>query len=137
MYQTQSKSVLFRPVMPLAQTTTQTYTTQSFINQAPQPTQFITTQSYVPPQPQIQTILPQTQTFVPQVQSIVPQVQTVVPDQSLVTSFVPMPQTPMVVPYVQPRGSRLPFAQTHMSQIPNNNFSNIGGSPYGRISMIK
>ena len=137
MYQTQSNSVLFRPVMPQAQTITQNYTTQSFINQAPQPTQFITTQSYVPPQPQVQTIIPQTQTFVPQVQQIVPQVQTVVPAQSMVTSFVPIAQAPMVAPYVPPVGSRLPLAQTHMSQVSNNTFVNIGGSPYGRISMIK
>ena len=72
----------------------------------------------------------------PQVQSIVPQVQSVVP---AVTSFVPaMPQAPMVTPYVLPKGSRMPMIANHQGLIqPMMNFNNIGGSPYGRISMIK
>ena len=69
----------------------------------------------------------------PQVQSVVPQVQSVVP---AVTGFVP--QAPMVTPYILPKGSRMPVITNHQGLIqPMMNFNNIGGSPYGRISMIK
>ena len=62
-----------------------------------------------------------------------PQVQSVVP---AVTSFVP--QAPMVTPYILPKGSRMPVITNHQGLIqPMMNFNNIGGSPYGRISMIK
>ena len=144
MNQNQSHSILFTPVIP--QSIAQSYTTQNLINPVPQPTQVFTTQSFIPQQPQVQTIVPpvqsvvpQVQTFTPQVQTIVPQVQSVVPVQSMVTSIVPTPiaQVPMVTPYIQPLGSRHPFAQSHMGQNANNTFANIGGSPYGRISMIK
>ena len=158
MYQTQSSAVIFNPLIPQTQSIIPAYTTQSFINQVPQPTQFITTESYIP-QPQVQAVipqaqafvpvqtvvpqtqsfiqLPQTQTFIPQAQSIVPQAQSVIPAQNLVTSFAPMPQGSMITPYVQPIGSRHPFAQSHMSIGPNSSFADIGGSPYGRISTIK
>ena len=45
----------------------------------------------------------------------------------------------MFVPYVMPKGSRLPISANHMGQLPNGSldFNNIGGCPYGRISMIK
>ena len=96
-------------------------------------------QSYVV-QPQILTtpqtisapVVPQ-MVMAPQVQSIVPQVQSVVP------AVIPtMPQAPMVTPYVLPKGSRMPMIANHQGLIqPMMNFNNIGGSPYGRISMIK
>ena len=79
--------------------------------------------------PQIQSVVPQVQSVVPQVQSIVPQVQSVVP--------TPMAQAPTLVPYIMPIGSRMPMAQNHMGQNLNTNFNNIGGSIYGRITMIR
>ena len=100
-------------------------------------------QSYVV-QPQIistpQTIaapaVPQ-MVVAPQVQSIVPQVQ--VPQaQSVVPAVIPAIPQAMVTPYVLPKGSRMPMAASHQGLIqPYMNFNNIGGSPYGRISMIK
>ena len=73
----------------------------------------------------------------PQVQSIVPQVQ--VPQaQSVVPAVIPAIPQVMVTPYVLPKGSRMPIAANHQGLIqPYMNFNNIGGSPYGRISMIK
>ena len=93
--------------------------------------------------PQVQSVVPQVQSVVPQVQSIVPQVQSVVPQvQSIVPqvqSVVPTPiaQAPTLVPYIMPIGSRMPMAQNHMGQNLNTNFNNIGGSIYGRITMIR
>ena len=92
--------------------------------------------------PQVQSVVPQVQSVVPQVQSVVPQVQSVVPQvQSIVPqvqSVVPTPiaQAPTLVPYIMPIGSRMPMAQNHMGQNLNTNFNNIGGSIYGRITMI-
>ena len=93
--------------------------------------------------PQVQSVVPQVQSVVPQVQSVVPQVQSVVPQvQSIVPqvqSVVPTPiaQAPTLVPYIMPIGSRMPMAQNHMGQNLNTNFNNIGGSIYGRITMIR
>ena len=93
--------------------------------------------------PQVQSVVPQVQSVVPQVQSVVPQVQSVVPQvQSIVPqvqSVVPTPiaQAPTLVPYIMPSGSRMPMAQNHMGQNLNTNFNNIGGSIYGRITMIR
>ena len=86
--------------------------------------------------PQVQSVVPQVQSVVPQVQSIVPQVQSIVPQ---VQSVVPTPiaQAPTLVPYIMPIGSRMPMAQNHMGQNLNTNFNNIGGSIYGRITMIR
>ena len=42
-----------------------------------------------------------------------------------------------LVPYIMPIGSRMPMAQNHMGQNLNTNFNNIGGSIYGRITMIR
>ena len=85
--------------------------------------------------PQVQSVVPQVQSVVPQVQSVVPQVQSIVPQ---VQSVVPTPiaQAPTLVPYIMPIGSRMPMAQNHMGQNLNTNFNNIGGSIYGRITMI-
>ena len=86
--------------------------------------------------PQVQSVVPQVQSVVPQVQSIVPQVQSIVPQvQSVVPT--PMAQAPTLVPYIMPIGSRMPMAQNHMGQNLNTNFNNIGGSIYGRITMIR
>ena len=86
--------------------------------------------------PQVQSIVPQVQSVVPQVQSVVPQVQSIVPQvQSVVPT--PMAQAPTLVPYIMPIGSRMPMAQNHMGQNLNTNFNNIGGSIYGRITMIR
>ena len=86
--------------------------------------------------PQVQSVVPQVQSVVPQVQSVVPQVQSIVPQvQSVVPT--PMAQTPTLVPYIMPIGSRMPMAQNHMGQNLNTNFNNIGGSIYGRITMIR
>ena len=86
--------------------------------------------------PQVQSVVPQVQNVVPQVQSVVPQVQSIVPQ---VQSVVPTPiaQAPTLVPYIMPIGSRMPMAQNHMGQNLNTNFNNIGGSIYGRITMIR
>ena len=120
------------------------------------------TQSYIPPTPQVspvavapQILVPQVQqvpqvTTVPQVQqvSMVPQIQTAIPTvpnlyptQTTYASFIPQLTTqtsaPQLVPYVQPLGSRLPYVQNHLGQIPNQtNFNNIGGSIYGRVSVV-
>ena len=119
-------------------------------------------QSYIPPTPQVspvavapQILVPQVQqvpqvTTVPQVQqvSMVPQIQTAIPTvpnlyptQTTYASFIPQLTTqtsaPQLVPYVQPLGSRLPNVQNHLGLIPNQtNFNNIGGSIYGRVSII-
>ena len=86
--------------------------------------------------PQVQSVVPQVQSVVPQVQSIVPQVQSIVPQvQSVVPT--PMAQAPTLVNYIMPIGSRMPMAQNHMGQNLNTNFNNIGGSIYGRITMIR
>ena len=86
--------------------------------------------------PQVQSVVPQVQSVVPQVQSVVPQVQSIVPQvQSVVPT--PMAQAPTLVPYIMPIGSRMPMAQNHMGQNLNTNFNNIGGSIYGRITMIR
>ena len=86
--------------------------------------------------PQVQSVVPQVQSVVPQVQSVVPQVQSIVPQvQSVVPT--PMAQAPTLVPYIMPNGSRMPMAQNHMGQNLNTNFNNIGGSIYGRITMIR
>ena len=103
--------------------------------------QVIPTQTYIP-QTQVSTI-PQNfapQMMVPRVSQIpiANQVQSITPIQN-VTNFVqtPAPQT-VVVPYVLPIGSRFPLPQHHQGILPiNMNFNNIGGSIYGRVSIIK
>ena len=98
-----------------------------------QPQVLSTPQTIAAPVVPQMVMAPQVQSVVPQVQSVVPQVQSVVP---AVTSFVP--QAPMVTPYILPKGSRMPIIANHQGLIqPMMNFNNIGGSPYGRISMIK
>ena len=86
--------------------------------------------------PQVQSVVPQVQSVVPQVQSIVPQVQSVVPQVQAMPGYAPMAQAPTLVNYVMPLGSRLPMAQDHMGQNLTN-FNDIGGSIYGRVSMVK
>ena len=86
--------------------------------------------------PQVQSVVPQVQSVVPQVQSIVPQVQSVVPQVQAMPGYAPMAQAPTLVNYVMPLGSRLPMAQDHMGQNLTN-FNNIGGSIYGRVSIIR
>ena len=110
-------------------------------------------QSVVPVQsaiPAVQGIVPGVQSVVP-VQSMVPGVQSVVPVQSMVPgvqSVVPqvipqmvpqtVPQVPQVTPYVQPIGSRHPIEQNHLGLITSTGgFTNVGGSPYGKISTIE
>ena len=85
--------------------------------------------------PQVQSVVPQVQSVVPQVQSIVPQVQSVVPQVQAMPGYAPMAQAPTLVNYVMPLGSRLPMAQDHMGQNLTN-FKDIGGSIYGRVSII-
>jgi len=86
--------------------------------------------------PQVQSVVPQVQSVVPQVQSIVPQVQSVVPQVQAMPGYAPMAQAPTLVNYVMPLGSRLPMAQDHMGQNLTN-FNDIGGSIYGRVSIIR
>ena len=86
--------------------------------------------------PQAQSVVPQVQSVVPQVQSIVPQVQSVVPQVQAMPGYAPMAQAPTLVNYVMPLGSRLPIAQNHMGQNLTN-FNDIGGSIYGRVSIIR
>ena len=97
------------------------------------PAQTVPIQSVVP---QVQSVVPQVQSVVPQVQSIVPQVQSVVPQVQAMPGYAPMAQAPTLVNYVMPLGSRLPMAQDHMGQNLTN-FNDIGGSIYGRVSIIR
>ena len=108
-----------------------------------------TVQSVVQTVPSVVQTVPSVVQTVPSVvqtvPSVVPQVQNEIPIQNQVAgyaSYVPptVPQTSalLVTPYVMPIGSRLPLVQSHTGTIPpNSNFNNIGGSPYGRISMIQ
>ena len=102
-----------------------------------QPQIISTPQTIAAPAVPQMVVAPQVQSIVPQVQSIVPQVQ--VPQaQSVVPAVIPAIPQVMVTPYVLPKGSRMPIAANHQGLIqPYMNFNNIGGSPYGRISMIK
>ena len=154
MYQnSQRGSKIFTPIFPSA-VSTQILSSQNNIAPALQLSQPVmapqtfASQAVVPqvqsvavPQvqsvvPQVQSVVPQVQSVVPQVQSIVPQVQSIVPQvQSVVPT--PMAQAPTLVPYIMPIGSRMPMAQNHMGQNLNTNFNNIGGSIYGRITMIR
>ena len=124
-------------VAPALQLSQPVMAPQTFASQAVVPQ----VQSVAVPQvqsvvPQVQSVVPQVQSVVPQVQSVVPQVQSIVPQvQSVVPT--PMAQAPTLVPYIMPIGSRMPMAQNHMGQNLNTNFNNIGGSIYGRITMIR
>ena len=132
-------------VAPALQLSQPVMAPQTFVSQAVVPQ----VQSVAVPQvqsvaiPQVQSVVPQVQSVVPQVQSVVPQVQSVVPQvQSIVPQVqsvvpTPMAQAPTLVPYIMPIGSRMPMAQNHMGQNLNTNFNNIGGSIYGRITMIR
>ena len=154
MYQnSQRGSKIFTPIFPSA-VSTQILSSQNNVAPALQLSQPVmapqtfASQAVVPQVqsvaiPQVQSVVPQVQSIVPQVQSVVPQVQSVVPQvQSIVPqvqSVVPTPiaQAPTLVPYIMPIGSRMPMAQNHMGQNLNTNFNNIGGSIYGRITMIR
>ena len=126
----QSKVILQNPpqLSVIPQPVAQSYVVQPQIISTPQ--------TIAPAVPQM-VVAPQVQSIVPQVQSIVPQVQ--VPQaQSVVPAVIPAIPQVMVTPYVLPKGSRMPIAANHQGLIqPYMNFNNIGGSPYGRISMIK
>ena len=160
MYQNpQRSSKIFTPIFPSA-VSTQILTSQANVNPALQLSQpAMVPQTYasqvVVPQvqtlappvpsivpqvqsvvPQVQSVVPQVQSVVPQVQSIVPQVQSVVPQVQAMPGYAPMAQAPTLVNYVMPLGSRLPMAQDHMGQNLTN-FNNIGGSIYGRVSIIR
>ena len=147
MYQnSQRGSKIFTPIFPSA-VSTQILSSQNNVAPALQLSQpVMAPQTFasqvVVPQvqsvaiPQVQSVVPQVQSVVPQVQSVVPQVQSIVPQvQSVVPT--PMAQAPTLVPYIMPIGSRMPMAQNHMGQNLNTNFNNIGGSIYGRITMIR
>ena len=127
----QSKVILQNPpqLSVIPQPVAQSYVVQPQIISTPQTIA-------APAVPQM-VVAPQVQSIVPQVQSIVPQVQ--VPQaQSVVPAVIPVIPQAMVTPYVLPKGSRMPIAANHQGLIqPYMNFNNIGGSPYGRISMIK
>ena len=127
----QSKVILQNPpqLSVIPQPVAQSYVVQPQIISTPQTIA-------APAVPQM-VVAPQVQSIVPQVQSIVPQVQ--VPQaQSVVPAVIPAIPQAMVTPYVLPKGSRMPIAANHQGLIqPYMNFNNIGGSPYGRISMIK
>ena len=127
----QSKVILQNPpqLSVIPQPVAQSYVVQPQIISTPQTIA-------APAVPQM-VVAPQVQSIVPQVQSIVPQVQ--VPQaQSVVPAVIPAIPQAMVTPYVLPKGSRMPMAANHQGLIqPYMNFNNIGGSPYGRISMIK
>ena len=160
MYQNpQRSSKIFTPIFPSA-VSTQILTSQANVNPALQLSQpAMVPQTYasqvVVPQvqtlappvqsivpqvqsvvPQVQSVVPQVQSVVPQVQSIVPQVQSVVPQVQALPGYAPMAQAPTLVNYVMPLGSRLPIAQNHMGQNLTN-FNDIGGSIYGRVSIIR
>ena len=160
MYQNpQRSSKIFTPIFPSA-VSTQILTSQANVNPALQLSQpAMVPQTYasqvVVPQiqtvappvqsivpqvqsvvPQVQSVVPQVQSVVPQVQSIVPQVQSVVPQVQAMPGYAPMAQAPTLVNYVMPLGSRLPIAQNHMGQNLTN-FNDIGGSIYGRVSIIR
>ena len=160
MYQNpQRSSKIFTPIFPSA-VSTQILTSQANVNPALQLSQpAMVPQTYasqvVVPQvqtlapqvqsivpqvqsvvPQVQSVVPQVQSVVPQVQSIVPQVQSVVPQVQAMPGYAPMAQAPTLVNYVMPLGSRLPMAQDHMGQNLTN-FNDIGGSIYGRVSIIR
>ena len=147
MYQnSQRGSKIFTPIFPSA-VSTQILSSQNNVAPALQLSQPVmapqtfASQAVVPQVqsvavPQVQSVVPQVQSVVPQVQSVVPQVQSIVPQvQSVVPT--PMAQAPTLVPYIMPIGSRMPMAQNHMGQNLNTNFNNIGGSIYGRITMIR
>ena len=147
MYQnSQRGSKIFTPIFPSA-VSTQILSSQNNVAPALQLSQPVmapqtfASQAVVPQGqsvavPQVQSVVPQVQSVVPQVQSVVPQVQSIVPQvQSVVPT--PMAQAPTLVPYIMPIGSRMPMAQNHMGQNLNTNFNNIGGSIYGRITMIR
>ena len=154
MYQnSQRGSKIFTPIFPSA-VSTQILSSQNNVApalqlsqpvMAPQPfaSQAVVPQVQSVAVPQVQSVVPQVQSVVPQVQSVVPQVQSVVPQvQSIVPQVqsvvpTPMAQAPTLVPYIMPIGSRMPMAQNHMGQNLNTNFNNIGGSIYGRITMIR
>ena len=154
MYQnSQRGSKIFTPIFPSA-VSTQILSSQNNVAPALQLSQPVmapptfASQAVVPQVqsvavPQVQSVVPQVQSVVPQVQSVVPQVQSVVPQvQSIVPQVqsvvpTPMAQAPTLVPYIMPIGSRMPMAQNHMGQNLNTNFNNIGGSIYGRITMIR
>ena len=160
MYQNpQRSSKIFTPIFPSA-VSTQILTSQANVNPALQLSQpAMVPQTYasqvVVPQvqtlappvpsivpqvqsvvPQVQSVVPQVQSVVPQVQSIVPQVQSVVPQVQAMPGYAPRAQAPTLVNYVMPLGSRLPMAQDHMGQNLTN-FNDIGGSIYGRVSIIR
>ena len=160
MYQNpQRSSKIFTPIFPSA-VSTQILTSQANVNpalQLSQPAMIPQTyasqvvvpqvQTVAPPVqsivpqvqsvvPQVQSVVPQVQSVVPQVQSIVPQVQSVVPQVQAMPGYAPMAQAPTLVNYVMPLGSRLPMAQDHMGQNLTN-FNDIGGSIYGRVSIIR
>ena len=146
MYQNpQRSSKIFTPIFPSA-VSTQILTSQANVNPALQLSQpAMVPQTYasqvVVPQvqtlaPPVPSIVPQVQSVVPQVQSVVPQVQSVVPQVQAMPGYAPMAQAPTLVNYVMPLGSRLPMAQDHMGQNLTN-FNDIGGSIYGRVSIIR
>ena len=146
MYQNpQRSSKIFTPIFPSA-VSTQILTSQANVNPALQLSQpAMVPQTYasqvVVPQvqtlaPPVPSIVPQVQSIVPQVQSVVPQVQSVVPQVQAMPGYAPMAQAPTLVNYVMPLGSRLPMAQDHMGQNLTN-FNDIGGSIYGRVSIIR
>ena len=160
MYQNpQRSSKIFTPIFPSA-VSTQILTSQANVNPALQLSQPVMVpqtyasqvvvpqvQTVAPPVqsivpqvqsvvPQVQSVVPQVQSVVPQVQSIVPQVQSVVPQVQAMPGYAPMAQAPTLVNYVMPLGSRLPMAQDHMGQNLTN-FNDIGGSIYGRVSIIR
>ena len=139
MYQnSQRGSKIFTPIFPSA-VSTQILSSQNNVAPALQLSQPVMVPQTFASQavvPQVQSVVPQVQSVVPQVQSVVPQVQSIVPQvQSVVPT--PMAQAPTLVPYIMPIGSRMPMAQNHMGQNLNTNFNNIGGSIYGRITMIR
>ena len=147
MYQnSQRGSKIFTPIFPSA-VSTQILSSQNNVAPALQLSQPVmapqtfASQAVVPQVqsvavPQVQSVVPQVHSVAPQVQSVVPQVQSIVPQvQSVVPT--PMAQAPTLVPYIMPIGSRMPMAQNHMGQNLNTNFNNIGGSIYGRITMIR
>ena len=139
MYQNpQRSSKIFTPIFPSA-VSTQILTSQANVNpalQLSQPAMVPQTYASQVVVPQVQTLAPPVQSIVPQVQSVVPQVQSVVPQVQAMPGYAPMAQAPTLVNYVMPLGSRLPMAQDHMGQNLTN-FNDIGGSIYGRVSIIR
>ena len=117
-------------------------------------------QNYAIPQTGVQSVIPQpgmqmsgVQNYVPG--GVIPGVQSVAVPTTVpgvipgVQSYVPgtVPGTvpgvqmpgavPQVAPYTPPIGSRLPIEQNHLGTLtPTTGFSNIGGSPYGKVSQI-